>query len=53
MIGQYKTGEYKDEIIMKLNRLTKSLYRNKNVFVFPFIHIQDMEGQERQLYMHW
>ena len=36
MIGQYKTGEYKDEIIMKLNRLTKSLYRNKNVFVFPF-----------------
>ena len=36
MIGQYKSGEYKDKIILKLNRLAKSSYRNKKVFVFPF-----------------
>ena len=36
MVGQYKSGEYKDEIILKLNKLAINSYRKKKVFVFPF-----------------
>lgn len=36
MIGQYKSGEYKDKTILKLNEIAKSTYKNENVFVFPF-----------------
>lgn len=36
LIGQYKKGEYKDKIIMKLNRLAAKSYKNKNIFVIPF-----------------
>lgn len=36
MIGQYKSGEYKDSTILKLNQLVKGEYNNKNVLVLPF-----------------
>ena len=36
LIGQYKKNEYKDSVIIKLNKLASKIYNNKNVFVLPF-----------------
>tara|TARA_Y100000816_G_scaffold284135_1_gene261882 strand:- start:603 stop:1637 length:1035 start_codon:yes stop_codon:yes gene_type:complete len=36
LIGQYKYGEYKDNVIIKLNKKIVKQYKNKNVFVIPF-----------------
>ena len=36
LIGQYKTGEYKDDIIINLNKIAAKSYKNKKVFVLPF-----------------
>ena len=37
LIGQYKSGEYKDSIIMKTNIKASKLLNNKKVFCLPFI----------------
>ena len=36
LIGQYKLGEYKDDVIIKLNKIAAKSYKKKNVFVIPF-----------------
>ncbi len=36
LIGQYKKGEYKDEVIMKLNKKMINKYKPKKIFVIPF-----------------
>ena len=36
LIGQYKLGEYKDNVIIELNKKIVKQYKNKNVFVIPF-----------------
>ena len=36
LIGQYKSGEYKDNVIIYLNKIAAKSYNNKKVFVLPF-----------------
>tara|TARA_B100001057_G_scaffold495577_1_gene594957 strand:+ start:35694 stop:36728 length:1035 start_codon:yes stop_codon:yes gene_type:complete len=36
LIGQYKPGEYKDKVIINLNKIAAKSYKNKNIFVIPF-----------------
>ena len=37
LIGQYKSGEYKDSIIMKTNIKASQKLKDKNVFCLPFL----------------
>ena len=50
LIGQYKKGEYSDEIILKANKLA-SKNSNQIKFLLYLFLIQDMQGLERQLFM--
>tara|TARA_A100001011_G_C14203641_1_gene796816 strand:- start:108 stop:1148 length:1041 start_codon:yes stop_codon:yes gene_type:complete len=36
LIGQYKNGEYRDQIILKLNKIAANSYNKKTTFVIPF-----------------
>lgn len=36
LIGQYKTGEYKDDVIIKLNKLSLKKLKKTSVYVIPF-----------------
>ncbi len=36
LIGQYKKGEYKDDVIMRLNKMVIKKYNSKKIFVIPF-----------------
>ncbi len=36
LIGQYKSGEYKDKVIIKLNKLASKLTNRRRIFVIPF-----------------
>jgi sulfate adenylyltransferase len=36
LIGQFKSGEYKDKTILNLNIIASKSYKNKNVHVIPF-----------------
>jgi len=36
LIGQYKKGEYKDDIILKTNNLAAACFRTSKVFSIPF-----------------
>jgi len=36
LIGQYKVNEYKDNVIIKTNKMVIKSYRTKNVYLLPF-----------------
>ena len=36
LIGQYKAGEYSDNLIIKANKLAASIFKSKKVFSIPF-----------------
>ncbi len=36
LVGQYKKGEYKDDIILKTNKLAAKIFKSKKVFSIPF-----------------
>ena len=45
-------GEYKDNVILSLNKEIINSYKNKNIFVIPFFHILGMVTVKLHS-MHW
>jgi len=44
LIGQYKFGEYKDEVILKLNFIASQSHKNKKVYVVPYFSYPRYSG---------
>tara|TARA_B100001250_G_scaffold375734_1_gene363518 strand:+ start:129 stop:1178 length:1050 start_codon:yes stop_codon:yes gene_type:complete len=36
LVGQFNKGEYKDQVIIKLNKLLAKIHNKKNIYVIPF-----------------
>ena len=51
LVGQYKLGEYLDNIIIKSNKVASEMYVKGTAFLHRIFHTQDMLDQEKLHFM--